>query len=225
MPDSSCAARGGGADVCYRSVEQFISLLHRAVHVFCHARFCRHRCRAATTPRIWNRTWILLVRCGGDAACGGGAECCYHSRERQTAAAQSILIFYVLSFVTLKKKKKKLFTTVVSKWDSSHGTFGLLSPGKASYDRVELPNLRCMLGVFGVSIIQRTLTWTDRIFNVRTDVNACDCTRGCTDTVRESALKVDSGGKIPCHTGESNLRRQRARPTLYPLSYISTYTY
>ena len=27
-----------------------------------------------------------------------------------------------------------------------------------------------------------------RIFNVRTDVNACDCTRGCTDTVRESAL-------------------------------------
>ena len=35
------------------------------------------------------------------------------------------------------------------------------------------------------------------IFNVRTDVNACDCIRGCTDTVRESALKVDSGRKIP----------------------------
>ena len=29
------------------------------------------------------------------------------------------------------------------------------------------------------------------IFNVYTDVNACNCTRGCTDTVRESALKVD----------------------------------
>ena len=29
------------------------------------------------------------------------------------------------------------------------------------------------------------------IFNVRTDVNACDCTRGCTDTVRDSALKAD----------------------------------
>ena len=29
------------------------------------------------------------------------------------------------------------------------------------------------------------------IFNVRTDIKACDCTRGCTDIVRESALKVD----------------------------------
>ena len=58
------------------------------------------------------------------------------------------------------------------------------------------------------------------IFDLRTDVNACDCTRGCTDTVRESALKVDSGRKIPCRTGESNLRQWRAGPTLYPLSYI-----
>ena len=30
-----------------------------------------------------------------------------------------------------------------------------------------------------------------RIFNVRTYVNACGCTRRCTDTVRESAQKVD----------------------------------
>ena len=30
------------------------------------------------------------------------------------------------------------------------------------------------------------------IFHVRTDVNACDCTRECMDTVRESALNVDS---------------------------------
>ena len=44
---------------------------------------------------------------------------------------------------------------------------------------------------------------------------------GCTDThVRESALKVDSGRKIPCRTGESNLRQRRAGPTLYQLSYI-----
>ena len=58
------------------------------------------------------------------------------------------------------------------------------------------------------------------IFNLRTDVNACDCTRGCTDTVRESALKVDFGRKIPSRTGESNLRQQRAGPMLYQLSYI-----
>ena len=61
-----------------------------------------------------------------------------------------------------------------------------------------------------------------RIFNVRTDVNACHRTRGCTDTVRESALQVDSWRKIPCRTGESNLRQQLAGLTLYQLSYIST---
>ena len=59
------------------------------------------------------------------------------------------------------------------------------------------------------------------IFNVHTDVNACDCTRGCTDTVRESALKVDSRRKIPCLTGMSNLCRRRAGSVLCQLSYIS----
>ena len=55
------------------------------------------------------------------------------------------------------------------------------------------------------------------ILNVRTDVNACDCTRGCTDTVRESALKVEPGRKIPCRTGGSNLRQRRDGPMfLYP---------
>ena len=53
------------------------------------------------------------------------------------------------------------------------------------------------------------------ICNVRTDVNACDCTQECTNTVRESALKVDSWRKIPCRTEESNLRQRRAGPILY----------
>ena len=53
-----------------------------------------------------------------------------------------------------------LFTTVLSQWEFSHGKFGLLSPGKASCDRVALPNLLCMLGVFSVSVIHQTLTWT-----------------------------------------------------------------
>ena len=44
---------------------------------------------------------------------------------------------------------------------------------------------------------------------------------GCTDTVRDSAPKVDSGRKIPCRTGESNLPQRRAGSTLYRLSYIS----
>ena len=43
---------------------------------------------------------------------------------------------------------------------------------------------------------------------------------GLTDTVGESSLQVDSGRKIPCRTGESNLRQQRTAPTRYQLSYI-----
>ena len=62
-----------------------------------------------------------------------------------------------------------------------------------------------------------------RIFNVRTDFNACNCTRRCTDTVRESALKVDSGrNKSPCRTEKSNRSQPRAGPTLYQLSYFPT---
>ena len=61
-----------------------------------------------------------------------------------------------------------------------------------------------------------------RIFNVCTDVNASDCTWGCTDTITESALKFDSGRKILCCNGESNLRRLPARQMLYQLSYIPT---
>ena len=41
---------------------------------------------------------------------------------------------------------------------------------------------------------------------MHTDGNACDCTLGCMDTVIESVLKVDSGG--------------RAGPLLYQLSYF-----
>ena len=50
-------------------------------------------------------------------------------------------------------------------------------------------------GYVCVAIIHRTLTWTTRIFIVHTGVNACNCTQGYKDTVRESALKVDSGRK------------------------------
>ena len=58
------------------------------------------------------------------------------------------------------------------------------------------------------------------IFNVCTDVNACNCMWGCPDTVRESALQVDSERKILYCTRESNLCWWRAGPMLYQLSYI-----
>ena len=61
------------------------------------------------------------------------------------------------------------------------------------------------------------------IFDARTDVKVCDCGLGCTDTVRESALQVDSGRKISCRTGKLNLRRRRTGPMFYQLSYIPTF--
>ena len=60
-------------------------------------------------------------------------------------------------------------------------------------------------------------------FNVHTDVNVCVCVQGCRDTVRESALNVDPGKKIPCRTGESNLRQRRDGPMLYQLNHIPVY--
>ena len=45
---------------------------------------------------------------------------------------------------------------------------------------------------------------------------------GCAKTVRESALKADSGRSIPCRTGDSNPRQYCVwifDPTLPPLSY------
>ena len=62
-----------------------------------------------------------------------------------------------------------------------------------------------------------------RIFNMRTDVNACESTWVCTDKVRESALKVDSGRKISCRTVELNLPQWHAGPALYQPSYIPTH--
>ena len=41
--------------------------------------------------------------------------------------------------------------------------------------------------------------------------------------VKESAPKVGFGRKVPCRTGESNPRQQRAGPTLCQLSYIPTH--
>ena len=59
-------------------------------------------------------------------------------------------------------------------------------------------------------------------FNVRTDDNAYDCTWGCADKVRKSALKDDSRRKIPCCARESNLCQRFDDPMLYHLSYIPT---
>ena len=57
-----------------------------------------------------------------------------HIHGTCTACFLFLLLFYFL-------------TTLLSQWDFFRGKFGLPSPGKASCDRVALPNLRCMLSV------------------------------------------------------------------------------
>ena len=87
-------------------------------------------------------------------------------------------------------------------------------PGETQLQQIALPNLGCMLDVFSVSIIHRTLTWTTASLTCAMMLMHAIAHEGCTDTERESALKVDSGKKIPCRTGESNLRQRRDGPML-----------
>ena len=79
-------------------------------------------------------------------------------------------------------------------------------------------------GYVSVSIIHRPLTWsTGSLTRAQMLMHAIANGR-CTDTVRESALKADSGRKIPCPTGErtyvsaacSGVPARRS----YQLSYI-----
>ena len=45
-----------------------------------------------------------------------------------------------------------------------------------------------------------------------TDADACHRSRGNTSAIRQSALKMDSGRKVPCHTRESDWRQHCAWP-------------
>ena len=121
------------------------------------------------------------------------------------------------SFILLKKKKKCL-QLFCPNWISPIGYWGCLPRGKP--DATESRYLTYgACWVFKCFYNPPKSDMDCGIFNVRTNVNACDCTQGCTDIARESALKVDSGRKIPCRTGGSNLLRKSAGPMLYHLSY------
>ena len=87
-----------------------------------------------------------------------------------------------------------LFLSFFLYWHFSYGKIGLFSSWKASCDRVALPNLRCMMGV---STIHRTLTSTTgsltcaQLFLHAVAHGGWGEGRGATDTVLESALKVE----------------------------------
>ena len=64
--------------------------------------------------------------------------------------------------------------------------------------------------------VHRTLTWTTGSLTCA-QMLMHPIAHGVVRThVRESALKVDPGRKIPCRTGESNLRQRLAGPMLGP---------
>ena len=69
-------------------------------------------------------------------------------------------------------------------------------------------------GRFSVSIIHQTLTWTTRSLTCAQMLKHSITHGGVRTHVRESALKVDSGKKIPRRNGESNLRQRRDGPML-----------
>ena len=100
--------------------------------------------------------------------------------------------------------------------------FGLPYLGKAQKPQEQRYPFLSVCVVF--SCVQ-TMVWLPvfGIFNMLTDVDACDCTRGCTDTLRESTLEVDSGRKIPCCTRDLNLGQYCtwlfSQRMLYQLSY------
>ena len=96
------------------------------------------------------------------------------------------------------------------------GKFGVsVSPNqrKASCNRVALPNSKLsrkyVAGSLCVSIIHRTLTWTNMIFNVRSYViivmRACVYTRGVGHTDSESTQMGRGGG---CEGGGGGVRGQ-----------------
>ena len=92
-------------------------------------------------------------------------------------------------------------------------------PGKSQLQQGHAIQPRVHARCSSVSIIHRTLTWTTGSLTcAQMETHA----RGCMDTARESALKVDSGRKIPCHTTESNLHGWHPSLMIYWLSYIPT---
>ena len=94
--------------------------------------------------------------------------------------------------------------------------------GESQLRRSSATQLAVHTGCFSVSVIHRPLTRTpgslscvQMLMREIAHGGGGGGEGGFTDTVRESALKVDSGRKIPCRTGESNLRQRRACPTVY----------
>ena len=70
-------------------------------------------------------------------------------------------------------------------------------------------------GCFSFAIIPLTLTWTTGSLTCTQTLMHAIAHGGVWANIRESALKVGSGRKIPCCTRESNQHQQHDGPMLY----------
>ena len=87
-------------------------------------------------------------------------------------------------------------------------------PGESQLQQSRTTQPSVHVGCCSVSIIHGTLTWTTGSLMCAQMLLHAIAQRGVHTRIRESALKVDLGRKIPCCTGESNLRQQRDCPML-----------
>ena len=78
-------------------------------------------------------------------------------------------------------------------------------PGESQLRQSHATKATVHAGCFSVSIIHQTLTWTTGTLTCAEMLMHVIAHVGVWTHVRESALKADSEGKIPCRTGESNL--------------------
>ena len=93
--------------------------------------------------------------------------------------------------------KKKLFTTVLSPWE-----IRVAFPRKSQLRQSRATQPTVHSGCFSVSITHRTLTWTTGYLTCAQMLMHAIAHGGVRTHVKESALKVDSGRKIPSGTGE-----------------------
>ena len=108
---------------------------------------------------------------GNDEAYCGEIEA-VHSQAEHTVPLNNLqlLIFQMLALVI-----DFFLTSVSPRWPFPHWKFGLFFPGKASCDRVALPNQQCMC-----FHNPPNSDMNYKVFNVRIDVKNCmrDCLRG-----------------------------------------------
>ena len=115
-----------------------------------------------------------------------------------TPTAIWIIVFYFIYFATV-------FPIGISPLRNTS-----CFPGKSQLRQIRAPQPTVHAWCFSVSRIHHTLIWTTGSLTCAQMFNACGYTRECTDTVRESALKVDWNKNLLLHWGIE----RHAGPTL-----------